>query len=214
MNLVAAFPLGTAYLPGEAVILRVFEERYLRLLDDVRETSRRFVTTLIEAGSEVGGGEKRFDSGVMVEIDHVAPAEFGFHLFAHAESVVDVVHWNDDFVYPRAETEAQTLEIGSPDIARTALTGISDDIRAFVTRVQKLGLSSNDFSHLDATLVIPDVSVSADEMWSMFWRLAALVPCTPMDKYEFLRNGTLATRAARVREALAHMNDLLTFRFG
>jgi uncharacterized protein len=214
VSLVAAFPLGTAYLPGEAVILRVFEPRYLALLRDVEETTREFVTVLIEAGSEVGGGEKRFDVGVTVAIDHVAPAEFGFQLFAHAETVVDIVRWDDGLEYPRAEVISQRLHTGPSDDARAALRDVADDIRDFVIRVKDLGLAARDFSHLESTLEIPDDVASADDLWSTFWQFACLVPTTPMDKYEFLKNGDLPSRAARVRESLAHMNDLLTFRYG
>lgn len=214
MSLAAAFPLGTAYLPGEAVILRVFEPRYVEMLRDVGSTGNSFVTMLIEAGSEVGGGEKRFDSGVVAAIDHVAPADFGFHLFAHAETVVDIVQWDDELDYPRAEIVPQSMNIGTADAARLALRDVAGDIRAFVLRVKELGLASSDFSHLEATLDVPDDVSSHDDLWSTFWRLACLVPCTPMDKYEFLRNGDLPARARRVQDAIAHMNDLLSFRYG
>lgn len=214
MSLVAAFPLGTSYLPGEAVILRVFEPRYLHLLADVRDTTNSFVTVLIEAGSEVGGGDKRFDTGVTVVIDHVAPADFGFQLFAHAEKVVDVVRWDDLLDYPRAEIAPQVLDAGHASDARQSLVDIADDIRRFVNRVRELGLASNDFSHLEATLDVPDHTATDDELWSTFWRFAGLVPSTPLDKYEFLRTGDLPQRGSRVRNSIAHLNDLLSFRYG
>lgn len=214
MSLLAAFPLGTAYLPGEAVILRVFEPRYLALLRDTQSASNTFVTVLIEAGSEVGGGEKRFDSGVIVAIDHVAPAEFGFQLFAHAEAPVDIVCWNDDLEYPRAETRQQPTEIASARAARQVLDDIAVDIRILVKRVAELGLSGGDFSHIDALLGLPDTDMTEADLWATFWRLASLVPCTPLDKYEFLCPGILEARGQRVRESIAHMNDLLTFRYG
>ena len=214
MSLVAAFPLGTSYLPGEAVILRVFETRYLQLLRDVGDTSRSFVTALIEAGSEVGGGEKRFDAGVTVSIDHIAPAEFGFQLFAHAENVVDIVDWNDDLEYPRAEVTEQPLVITDSEQARGSLRSVADDIRRLVERVQGLGLATGEYTHLDAVLGL-DGSIGSDsEMWATLWRLAALVPCTPLDKYEFLRPGDLVARSLRIRDAVGHINDLLTFRYG
>ena len=214
MSLVAAFPLGTAYLPGEAVILRVFEPRYVRMLDDLSTSTNMFVTTLIEAGSEVGGGEKRFDTGVLVAVDHVAAADFGFHLFAHAERAVDIVSWNDDLDYARAEISVQSPVTGDRDEAHRALVDVATDIRSFVNRVRELGLAPGEYPHLDAVLDVSGQLFTDEELWSSFWRLAGLVPCTPMDKYEFLRDGTLVSRAQRVRGAIAHMNDLLTFRYG
>lgn len=184
------------------------------MLRSVESTSNSFVTALIEAGSEVGGGEKRFNTGVMVEVDHVATTEFGFQLFAHAETIVDIISWNDELSFPRAEVIAQTMPAVNHKIAIQALSDVAKDIRGFVLRVKELGLSSSEYPHLEASLEIPGIASSDDVLWSTLWRLAALVPCTPIDKYEFLINGNLEERATRVRDAITHMNDLLSFKFG
>ena len=42
------FPLGTAYLPGEKVVLRVFESRYLELMNDIGSSDFSFLSVLIE----------------------------------------------------------------------------------------------------------------------------------------------------------------------
>ncbi len=57
------FPLGTVVFPYTAVPLRVFEPRYQHLLDDVLGGDRSFGSVLIERGSEVGGGDARFEVG-------------------------------------------------------------------------------------------------------------------------------------------------------
>ena len=62
------FPLGNVIFPYSAVPLRVFEPRYLTLLDSVSEGSGEFGSVLIERGFEVGGGDQRFAIGTSVRI--------------------------------------------------------------------------------------------------------------------------------------------------
>lgn len=62
------FPLGTVLLPGAYLPLHVFEPRYRRLVQACLEGSPEFGVVLIERGSEVGGGERRFDVGCVARI--------------------------------------------------------------------------------------------------------------------------------------------------
>jgi Lon protease-like protein len=53
------FPLGTLLVPGQALPLRLFEDRYLALHDDLMarpEDQRSVGIVLIQGGSEVGDG--------------------------------------------------------------------------------------------------------------------------------------------------------------
>ena len=59
------FPLGRALLPGEPVPLRVFEPRYVALMESVLGGDREFGVVLISRGWEVGGGDERLDIGTM-----------------------------------------------------------------------------------------------------------------------------------------------------
>ena len=73
------FPLGNVVFPGELVPLRVFEQRYRRLVLDclARTDGAEFGTALIERGSEVGGGDQRSSIATLVAIQTVAPADGG-----------------------------------------------------------------------------------------------------------------------------------------
>ncbi len=53
------FPLNTVLFPGAPMSLRIFEDRYLRMLADRAATEPVFVVSLIQAGREVGD-EPRF----------------------------------------------------------------------------------------------------------------------------------------------------------
>ena len=59
MPVIPLFPLGTLLVPGQALPLRLFEDRYLALHDDLMarpEDQRSVGIVLIQGGSEVGDG--------------------------------------------------------------------------------------------------------------------------------------------------------------
>ena len=49
------FPLNTVLFPGMPLPLRIFEDRYLRMLADRAAVEPAFVISLIDSGQEVGG---------------------------------------------------------------------------------------------------------------------------------------------------------------
>ena len=59
MQSLPMFPLGMVVFPGSNFQLRVFEERYQRLVQDALTNNSHFGTCLIEKGHEVGGGDVR-----------------------------------------------------------------------------------------------------------------------------------------------------------
>ena len=70
------FPLGSVLFPAMPLALRVFEPRYLQLLQDVLPAEApEFGIVLIERGQEVGGGEKRFDVGTVAQVADIKVAD-------------------------------------------------------------------------------------------------------------------------------------------
>ena len=68
------FPLGGVLLPGAVLPLHVFEPRYRQLVVDCLaddDGDPEFGVTLIERGSEVGGGDQRTDVGVVARMVRV-----------------------------------------------------------------------------------------------------------------------------------------------
>lgn len=70
LGLLPVFALNTVCFPGHQVPLRVFEERYVRMLDDL-SADRRFVIALISHGPEVGGEATPFRVGTLVDYEKV-----------------------------------------------------------------------------------------------------------------------------------------------
>jgi Lon protease-like protein len=62
------FPLESVRLPGEDLPLRIFEPRYAALVRDCLAGEREFGVVLIEAGREVGGGDRRLDVGTLAHV--------------------------------------------------------------------------------------------------------------------------------------------------
>ncbi len=64
------FPLRSVCFPGHRIALRIFEERYLRLLEDAADHPH-FVISLISHGSEVGGPATPFRVGTLVRFESI-----------------------------------------------------------------------------------------------------------------------------------------------
>ncbi len=65
------FPLKSLCFPGHCLALRVFEERYIQLLNDCSAADRRFVVALISRGDEVGGEATPYRVGTLVRYETV-----------------------------------------------------------------------------------------------------------------------------------------------
>ena len=214
MTLTPAFPVGAAYVPGDAVILRVFEDRYLSMVERVLQGDNTFVSVLISAGSEVGGHDQRFDTGVLVHVDHVEPADFGIMVYAHASHAVIVTSWNNDDSYPRVEFMIRH-DKELPD----------DEVLAVRALLQNL---SSDIDHLFALMDVHNISrpqipggasglvqgVRDDEIGPLLWTLVRLLPSGPLARYEILSEMSLRQRAVRMLDEVTHLQEIITFRFG
>ncbi|MGA0116846.1 MAG: LON peptidase substrate-binding domain-containing protein [Ilumatobacteraceae bacterium] len=218
MTLSPAFPLGTAFLPGDAVVLRVFESRYLEMMTVVLNGERQFVSALISGGSEVGGGDHRFNEGVLVEVDHVEEADIGLMMYGRAVHAVTIVRWNDDESYPRAEYEHQRFSPGTSldhlD-AEHVLSALFDDLEGFFALLTSFNIPTPVTPELARSLMPQSLNgLEASEVWDLFWTLSRLLPSTPMSRCELLRDQPLEARVRRAREEIEHLSDIIRFRYG
>ena len=209
-----AFPLGTAYLPGEAVSLRIFEERYKMMVADLPRYENQFVTVLIASGSEVGGADKRFETGVVVDVENITPDEIGYALLGVARDVVTITAWNEVDAYSKAECSAHRLTASSTAQAASQLSELQRSFLQFLELAQSLGVVRNDITmELDLIRSLQpsdDLSETIDTTWS----LLRMIPCDPISKYHMLRCRTLEDLALQGVEALQHLGDILRFRYG
>lgn len=105
------FPLGTVVFPGSVYTLRVFEPRYLELVNYCIENQESFGVCLISRGHEVGGGDERYDFGTLSKIKHVS--KIGNEQLAIScigERRFRVLEWQEDSPYPSADVEIKEVE--------------------------------------------------------------------------------------------------------
>ena len=197
---VPMFPLGMVMFPFTAVPLRVFEPRYQALLDNVLEGDRKFGITLIERGSEVGGGEDRFAVGTLVRVSGVADLEEGHRAMVVAGiERINVVKWLDDDPHPWAEV------IPAPDEQVEDVGELLGEARRQLERVMALA------SELGADTAEVDLEVADDPVIGSF-QIAALSPVTALDAQKLLEAGDARQRLELVIGFLAERVEILKAR--
>jgi hypothetical protein len=197
------FPLQTVLLPGGVLPLHVFEPRYRQLVidclaDDTGEPE--FGVTLIERGSEVGGGDQRADVGVVARMVEVQALPDGrYTLVAVGTRRLRVNAWLPDDPYPLADIdEWRDLDPDAPELP-AKVTAATDRLREVLELAARFG-------DVPAELSISDDSLLAS------YHLAALAPVGPADRYRLLCAESPAARLDLLIEALGDVEAMLRFR--
>lgn len=233
------FPLGMTHLPGDMVALRVFESRYVSMVKDLLAGEQmQFGTVLITAGSEVGGGERRADHGVLIDVgDCVATAEGGYALMGTAVEVFSVVEWLPDDPYPRALVETRRSEVpavvgASAEDHRRRVTRLAQNIRTLLERAAENAVAgvSRFLPPREVLFALRTIASGADaavpasvrahapvdnggvaEVESAVWLLARAVPCGPLDRLTLLATAGLGPRIGALEAIVEHVSEILDF---
>ncbi|GAC1312672.1 MAG: LON peptidase substrate-binding domain-containing protein [Acidimicrobiales bacterium] len=169
------FPLGLVHFPHVFLPLQVFEPRYRQLTLDCLDGDREFGVVLIERGSEVGGGDSRFDVGTVTRIVEAGFNDQGMiRLDTVGERRVRVTRWLPDDPYPRAEVE--DLE---PPVMGTA------ELDAFATAERQVRRALAMHAELGELTMPFSVPLDDDPARALF-QLAAIAPLGPADKQRVL----------------------------
>ncbi len=175
MPVMPMFPLTTVLLPAMPLPLRIFEERYLKLLGDLLgEETPEFGVVLIARGPEVGGGEKRMDVGTIASVTNIGTTEQFYGLESVGSRRFRVNAWLPDDPYPLADIDF------IPDL-------IWDDTLMparvhLETKVRQLLAFASEFGDLQYG---PDVEFSDDPMEAC-WQLAGVLPVGDLDQLKLL----------------------------
>jgi uncharacterized protein len=200
MTVVPMFPLGSVLFPAMPLALRVFEERYLKMMGAVLDhETPHFGVVLIERGSEVGGGEQRFVYGTLAQILQVEAPDGPLAVVARGAERFRVIEWLPDDPYPQARVEIlESFDTGT----------VSDDDIAATERLVRDTLSSA--AELGADVTWPsDLELSEDPV-EKAWQLAGISPLGPLDHYDFLASDNLEALLTTVRDTVREA--LETFR--
>ena len=144
------FPLGTVLFPHALLPLQVFEPRYRVMMRRLLDGDREFGVVLIERGSEVGGGDVRFDIGTLARIVQAAELPDGrWALVCAGVRRVRVLRWLADDPYPQADVE-EIDEAADPPGAGDARGRVADAFDAVVELVQRLGAQIDQLPVFDS----------------------------------------------------------------
>jgi len=197
------FPLGSVLLPHQVLPLHVFEPRYRALVADCLAADRSFGVVLIERGSEVGGGDARFDIGCRATIVEAEQTEDGrWGLVCEGGDRLRIVEWLPDDPYPRAEVEVVDDGEWTAD-AGVALDGARAALQRVVDLATELGGSVDP-----AILELPGPP-TVDQ-----WVLAARAPIAELDRLAVLRAETPERRLDVLAEELSSIAEVLASRLG
>lgn len=215
------FPLGTAYLPGDIVVLNVFEPRYVELFSLHCGVGDSFVSVLIERGSEVGGNDKRCSHGMSVLVSSIENSDGYLVVYGQAQQVVDIIEWALDDPYPLAVVVAQSVG----DIEHRDRFDIASSLSLLAQAVRRLIAMLTDADGLDDSdrpvNVLEtiaggrwwDETVSEQDVWRAFWLVSRHVPCGPLDRYALLCPAPLDQRVQTLRHIVEHVTEIAQFRF-
>lgn len=187
------FPLGSVLFPGMPLALRVFEERYLKMMGAIlEEDTPQFGVVLIERGHEVGGGEKRFDVGTIAEVLEIAAPDGPLAVMARGTQRFRVTQWLEDDPYPRAEVELlDPLE--SHDSGEDVLQATEDTVR---DTLRYLDTVTDDLPWS------PDIDLSPD--WEeKLWQLAGISPLGPLDHQDFLTVSSMEALSTKIQATVS-----------
>jgi Lon protease-like protein len=199
MPVMPMFPLGSVLLPAMPLPLRIFEERYLKLLGDLVASEKpEFGVVLIERGKEIGGGEKRMSIGTIASVTEIGTTQEFLGLESLGTQRFRVNAWLPDDPYPLADIDLL------PDL-------IWDDslLPAKVhleTKVRQLLAFVSEFGNLQFGA---DIEFSEDPMEAC-WQLAGVLPVGPLDQIDLLSSQSADELISRTYEIVKTANETLT----
>jgi Lon protease-like protein len=176
MTTLPMFPLGSVLFPAMPLALQVFEERYLKMMGSVLDADEsEFGVVLIERGSEVGGGDQRFDVGTTAQVLQVEAPEGPLQVVARGGRRFRVTKWLEEEPFPRAEVEF--LEVFDPaDVPGEELMLTENVVRETLEYLAELDLS----------LPWPtDIELATDPV-EKAWQLAGISPLGTLDHQDLL----------------------------
>jgi Lon protease-like protein len=186
MTVMPMFPLGSVLFPSMPLTLRIFEERYLKLLGDLMSSeSPQFGVVLVSRGSEVGGGETRMTIGTVASVTEIGTTDEFFGLESFGSRRFHVNNWLPDDPYPIADIEF-IPDLVWDDTLMPARVHLESQVRKLLTLVSEFG-----------ELVFgADIEFSEDPI-SAAWQMAGILPIGELDRFDLLSSQSAEELIAR-----------------
>jgi Lon protease-like protein len=192
------FPLGSVLMPAMPLSLRIFEERYLKLLGDLMlSETPEFGVVLIERGPEVGGGDKRLEIGTLASVTDIGTLDQFYGLESKGTQRFRVNAWLPDDPYPMADIDFIPDLIWNNSLmpARVHLE----------TKVRNLLAFASEFGDLQYG---PDTELSDNPM-DACWQLAGVLPVGPLDQQDLLQSQSADELISRTYDVVVALDEAL-----
>jgi Lon protease-like protein len=188
------FPLGTVLFPHAVLPLHVFEPRYRVMVRRCLDGDGEFGVVLIERGSEVGGGDVRFDIGTVSRIIQASELPDGrFALSTVGIRRLQVLRWLDEDPFPRAEVD----ELDEPEQTADDAPARDDVLRTFGD-VLALWHRLDDRVPTEAPAASGDIERDV-------YQIAATAPLGPLDAQRVLEATGTRARSAVLQRCLGDL---------
>ncbi len=175
MTVMPMFPLSSVLFPAMPLTLRIFEERYLKLLGDLMSADTpEFGVVLVSRESDTGGNENRKAIGTVASVTEIGTTDEFLGLESFGSRRFRVNHWLPDDPYPIADIEFL------PDL--TIDDSVMPALAHLETQVRKLLSLASEFGDL---LFGADIELS-DEPIKAAWQLAGIMPIGELDRLDLL----------------------------
>jgi len=186
MTVMPMFPLGSVLFPSMPLTLRIFEERYLKLLGDLMSSDTpEFGVVLVSRGSEVGGGETRMSIGTVASVTEIGTTDEFFGLESFGSRRFHVNDWLPDDPYPIADIEF-IPELVWDDTLMPSRVHLESQVRKLLTLVGEFG-----------ELVFgADIEFSDDPIRAV-WQMAGILPIGELDRFDLLSSQSAEELIAR-----------------
>jgi hypothetical protein len=198
MAVMPMFPLSTVLMPAMPLSLRIFEERYLKLLGDlITEENPEFGVVLIERGLEVGGGEKRSAIGTVASVIDIGTLDEFYGLESFGSKRFRVNAWLPDDPYPIADIDFIPDLIWENTLMPSRVH--------LETKVRKLLAFASEFGDLQYDA---DTALSDDPM-DACWQLAGMLPIGQLDQVDLLSSQSAEELISRTYEIVKTIDETL-----
>jgi uncharacterized protein len=193
MAVIPMFPLGSVLFPAMPLALRVFEERYLKMMGAILDAEEPvFGVVLIERGSEVGGGDQRFEVGTTARVLQIEAPDGPLQVVAKGDRRFRVIEWLDEDPYPQAEVEFLD-EFSTDEVEPSVLESTEKVVRDTLAYLLELDLS----------IPWPTDIELADDPVSRAWQLAGIAPLGTLDHQDLLESGDVASLLLEVDQTVS-----------
>jgi Lon protease-like protein len=195
----AMFPLGTVLFPSAYLPLHVFEPRYRELVRTCLDGDGSFGVTLIERGSEVGGGDVRTMVGTRARIVEAAELPDGrWALGTVGVERLRVRSWLEDDPFPRADVEPWPDEAGDADLDQLAAR--AEQVVSRLRRVLAHHAELGDHAAPATLTLSEDIALRS-------LQASAVAPLGPIDQQALLAAPSVTARYTLLDDLLSERED-------